>query len=56
MNHQATALIAEDEPLLALSLQAELSRAWPELRVLATVGDGVSARLHILIWGDKRGV
>ena len=43
MNHQATALIAEDEPLLALSLQAELSRAWPELRVLATVGDGVSA-------------
>ena len=43
MNHQATALIAEDEPLLAQSLQAELARAWPELRVLATVGDGVSA-------------
>ena len=40
---QTTALIAEDEPLLAQSLEAELSRAWPELRVLATVGDGVSA-------------
>jgi len=39
----ATALIAEDEPLLAQALQAELSRAWPDLRVLATVGDGASA-------------
>ena len=28
----ATALIAEDEPLLAQALQAELARAWPELR------------------------
>jgi DNA-binding LytR/AlgR family response regulator len=44
MNHPApTALIAEDEPLLAAALQAELARAWPELRVLATVGDGISA-------------
>lgn len=42
-NHPATALIAEDEPLLAQALQAELARAWPALRVLATVGDGVSA-------------
>ena len=39
----ATALIAEDEPLLAAALQAELARAWPELRILAQVGDGVSA-------------
>ncbi len=39
----ATALIAEDEPLLAHALQAELSRAWPELQVLRTVGDGASA-------------
>lgn len=38
-----TALIAEDEPLLAQALQAELKRAWPELQVLATVGDGASA-------------
>ena len=39
----ATALIAEDEPLLAQALQAELARVWPALRVLATVGDGASA-------------
>ena len=38
-----TALIAEDEPLLAQALQAELARAWPELRVLASVGDGRAA-------------
>lgn len=39
----ATALIAEDEPLLAQALQAELARAWPGLRVLPPVGDGASA-------------
>lgn len=39
----ATALIAEDEPLLAEVLRAELARAWPDLRVLASVGDGASA-------------
>lgn len=39
----ATALIAEDEPLLAQALQAELARAWPGLRVLASVVDGQSA-------------
>jgi DNA-binding LytR/AlgR family response regulator len=38
-----TALIAEDEPLLAQALQAELARCWPELRIVATVGDGASA-------------
>jgi DNA-binding LytR/AlgR family response regulator len=38
-----TALIAEDEPLLAQALQAELARAWPALQVVATVGDGASA-------------
>ncbi len=38
-----TALIAEDEPLLASALQAELARTWPELQVLAVVGDGASA-------------
>ena len=41
MNH--TALIAEDEPLLAQALQAELVRAWPDLRVLKVVGDGDAA-------------
>ena len=38
-----TALIAEDEPLLAAALLAELARHWPELQVLASVGDGHSA-------------
>lgn len=37
-----SALIAEDEPLLAAALQQELQRAWPELRISA-VGDGLSA-------------
>lgn len=40
---KATALIAEDEPLLAQALQGELLRAWPELSVLAVVADGHSA-------------
>ena len=31
-----TALIAEDEPLLAAALKAELVLAWPELKLLAT--------------------
>jgi DNA-binding LytR/AlgR family response regulator len=39
----ATALIAEDEPLLAAALQAELAHAWPALKVLDSVGDGASA-------------
>lgn len=38
-----TALIAEDEPLLAQALQADLARMWPELRVIANVGDGAQA-------------
>ena len=38
-----TALIAEDEPLLAANLQAELARLWPELRIVATVGHGEAA-------------
>lgn len=39
----ASALIAEDEPLLAAALRAELARAWPALRIAAVVGDGRSA-------------
>ncbi len=38
-----TAVLAEDEPLLALALQAELARSWPELTVAAVAGDGNSA-------------
>lgn len=43
-----TALIAEDEPLLATALQQELGRAWPELQVAATVGDGLAAAREAL--------
>lgn len=43
MRAQHTALIAEDEPLLAAALQAELAQAWPALQVVAQVGDGASA-------------
>jgi len=38
-----TAMIAEDEPLLAAALRTELALAWPELQMIATVGDGASA-------------
>ena len=38
-----TALIAEDEPLLAAALQSELKKVWPELVVIATVGNGQAA-------------
>jgi DNA-binding LytR/AlgR family response regulator len=37
------ALIAEDEPLLAQGLRADLARLWPELTIVAMVGDGASA-------------
>ena len=39
----ATALIAEDEPLLAANLQAELARAWPALQIVANVRHGAAA-------------
>ncbi len=38
-----TALIAEDEPLLAQALAVDLQRVWPTLRIVATVGDGTTA-------------
>jgi DNA-binding LytR/AlgR family response regulator len=38
-----TALIAEDEPLLADDLRQALQRLWPELDIVATVGDGLQA-------------
>jgi DNA-binding LytR/AlgR family response regulator len=39
----ATALIAEDEPLLAANLQSELAKLWPQLNVLANVRHGGAA-------------
>jgi DNA-binding LytR/AlgR family response regulator len=43
MNPPARALIAEDEPLLAAGLQADLRALWPELDITAMVGDGERA-------------
>jgi DNA-binding LytR/AlgR family response regulator len=40
---EPTALIAEDEPLLAEHLAQELARLWPALRITHRVGDGASA-------------
>ncbi|HEU5294858.1 MAG TPA: response regulator, partial [Burkholderiaceae bacterium] len=40
---RARALIAEDEPLLLQGLRAELQRQWPDLQIIAAVGDGDSA-------------
>ncbi|MDM0110521.1 LytTR family DNA-binding domain-containing protein [Variovorax sp. J22R133] len=42
-----TGLIAEDEPLLAEELAEHLAVLWPELRLVARVGDGVAA-LHAI--------
>ncbi|MEK8027566.1 LytR/AlgR family response regulator transcription factor [Pseudaquabacterium rugosum] len=41
--HAPTALIAEDEPLLARALQADLAAVWPQLQVLAQALDGEQA-------------
>jgi len=38
-----SALIAEDEPLLAQGLYRALAQVWPELAIVATVGDGLAA-------------
>jgi DNA-binding LytR/AlgR family response regulator len=43
MNTQPSALIAEDEPLLAQALQRELQALWPALHLAATAGDGLGA-------------
>ncbi len=38
-----TAVIAEDEPILRAQLKAKLGKLWPELLVVADVGDGEAA-------------
>ena len=35
-----TAIIAEDEPILRAQLKAKLGKLWPELKIVADVGDG----------------
>lgn len=38
-----TALIAEDEPLIAAALTRELAAVWPQLHIVATAGNGHEA-------------
>ncbi|HEY2188247.1 MAG TPA: LytTR family DNA-binding domain-containing protein [Caldimonas sp.] len=42
-----TALIVEDEPLLATELREELLRLWPDLTLLESAHDGISALREI---------
>ncbi|MBQ0932922.1 response regulator transcription factor [Ideonella sp. 4Y16] len=50
LRQPATALIAEDEPLLAQALQADLAAVWPELKVIAHAVDGEQAIDDALSW------
>lgn len=43
MNDIPTALIAEDEPLLAAGLQADLQRVWPQLHIVSVAANGRQA-------------
>ena len=38
-----TAIVAEDEPILRTQLEGKLRKLWPELEVIASVGDGAAA-------------
>src|SRR5215204_5883912 len=38
-----TAILAEDEEILRTQLEKKLGKLWPELQILASVGDGASA-------------
>ncbi|HEV8258735.1 MAG TPA: LytTR family DNA-binding domain-containing protein [Casimicrobiaceae bacterium] len=42
-NRQPTALIAEDEPMLRAQLRARLTKAWPELAIVAEAENGEQA-------------
>ncbi|MBS0320337.1 MAG: response regulator transcription factor [Proteobacteria bacterium] len=44
----ATAVIAEDEPLLRAELRAALARLWPELAIVAEAADGPAALAALL--------
>ena len=43
MTAKLTAIIAEDEPILRAQLKAKLTKLWPNLQILADVGDGEAA-------------
>jgi len=38
-----TAIIAEDEPILRAQLKTKLAKLWPDLTIVADVGDGEAA-------------
>src|SRR5215470_7555613 len=38
-----TAILAEDEEILRAQLQGKLKKLWPELEIIASVGDGAAA-------------
>ncbi|MGE5616177.1 MAG: LytR/AlgR family response regulator transcription factor [Bacillota bacterium] len=38
-----TAILAEDEPILRAQLEKKLAKLWPELKIIASVGDGAAA-------------
>jgi len=38
-----TAIVAEDEPILRTQLEGKLGKLWPELEIIAAVGDGAAA-------------
>ena len=38
-----TAIVAEDEPILRTQLEGKLRKLWPELEIIASVGDGDAA-------------
>ncbi len=40
---KATAIIADDEPMLRAQLRGALAQAWPELEIVAEAGNGVEA-------------
>ncbi len=48
MTRSATALIAEDEALLATDLARMLASAWPELAIVAQASDGIAATAQAL--------
>lgn len=43
LSAQPRALLAEDEPLLLAELRQALDLLWPELQIVAAVGDGIAA-------------
>ena len=40
MSQRPTAVVAEDEPILRAQLKSKLGKLWPELEIVAEVGDG----------------